>query len=426
MSFLTKILLNEIPAFSSVYSTVIEPIEKFDQPFRNEYTFNIYQRALDVLILPKYSEYEIEFELINKTDDNAALNIDVEGVGVNNVGGIAATEPKMSPQNLLIYTIFKNTRTWLNNELISDFFDLQDHAAYLSHLFSASNACKKSQSQILGYFKDDFTKEGIENPGIAARAKMSKNGKTFKLRGRLFNSLFLQDKPILASDIVLKFFRNDPLKVVFGPCRLKLNNFKIHLVCGRLLADPALQISRQLNQSPENYHSSQIEMNTFHLTDYTHGTLKNISTGSLPNYVMIAFQTDTRFNGGENFARFYYKDPGISRVWLSNQNLQFPMNSIYKIDRTNKSYIEIYKNMFTQTKISSVDFDVEDVANGYFILTFDLSENFDRNIRSTQDSSDLQLHLDFHARQTGLNVIICLIRNMTISVNNLRQTQLTF
>ena len=102
-----------------------------------------------------------------------------------------------------------------------------------------------------------------------------------------------------------------------------MNDFKIHLVCGRLLPDPALQISRQLNQSPENYHSSQIEMNTFHLNNYTQGTLKNISTGSLPNYVMIAFQVDARFNGGEDFARFYYKDPGISRVWLSNQNLQF-------------------------------------------------------------------------------------------------------
>ena len=49
MSLLSKIALNEYNPFTHVFTNIIEPLEKLDDAFRQEFTFNIYQRALDVV-----------------------------------------------------------------------------------------------------------------------------------------------------------------------------------------------------------------------------------------------------------------------------------------------------------------------------------------------------------------------------------------
>ena len=97
--------MNEYNPFTHVFTNIIEPLEKLDNPFRQEFTFNIYQRALDVVILPKYSEYELELSLVNLNNENPALNLD----DPNATPAVVATSTKMSPDNLILYTIFKKS-----------------------------------------------------------------------------------------------------------------------------------------------------------------------------------------------------------------------------------------------------------------------------------------------------------------------------
>ena len=185
-----------------------------------------------------------------------------------------------------------------------------------------------------------------------------------------------------------------------------------------------VDISKQLMSNFEPYNSSEIEMNSYHLTDTVQTTLKNISSGSLPNFIVVCFQKDLRFRGSSNKLNHRYVDPGISRIWLSNLDQQFPLNAPYNFE--NNSYTELYKNIFNQTKISSVDFELSDLKTGFYIIPFDLSENFNRQVIAKTDSSDLQLHLHFKSQVTDLNVIIYIIRDVTLNLNHLNQVHLSY
>ena len=408
---------------TDTYYQTYECIEKvLENPYRNVFTFDIKQSNIECVLLPEYCDLVLKLSMVN-TDNTPVKTKNVAAVA--GAGGITK-DSSCVPENSILYTFFKNIRVFLNNVLISDSFDLFHHKAYINLLLSSSNSVKKSLAQTVGYYREDYSKTNVdENPAVIAKIERTANGKEFIVRGRLFNDLFIQNTPIISSDILMKFYRNDDNIMCHGTSKIKLHDIKIEAVCANLSPEKAIDLNKSLLSNSYKYQTCEIEMNSIELKDdFDHSVFKQITSGSLPHYIVICFLKTTTLRGDYDQYPFKYEDPGIKDIYLTNYNKKYPLGKGYSFHPTNKDYTSAYKNLFDQTKLHSIDFTLAEYPIGFFLLAFDLTTPFnfgEHEEKTSFQTQELQLYISMHRPITGYSCLIYMSRSKEISVNSLKQ-----
>ena len=409
----------------NTYYQIYEPNEKLEDPYLDVYTFELKQRAIETVILPEYTDLVMEISIV----DSAGDALKTKTVTATDGTQTAATT-KCVPENCILYSFWKNQRIFCNNTLISDSFDLYHHKSYINILLSASNSCKKSLGPVFGYYKDDYEKDVAQNRAVISKIERSANSKKFIVRGRLFNDLFVQNTPIISADLLMKFYRNDYKIMCHGDSKIKVHDIKIHALCATLDPQKAISLNKNLISQAQIYDTNEIELNFFELKDdFNHGVLKNLTSGSMPHYVIVCFQKTTTFRGAFDEYCFKYEDPGIKDIYLSNFDKKYPLNQPYSFESVNTDYCSAYKSVFDQSKIDSIDFDISEFNNGYFLLAFDLTKSFtygETNNSSGFNTQELQLHVSMHTPITGYTCILYMSRSKKISINSLRQCLVSY
>jgi hypothetical protein len=417
---------------TNTYVTSYEPLEKIvENKYRNIFTFDIKQNSIETIFLPQFCDIVLELSIVDQAEQKIK-NKTVPGVTADPDNGIEAVAaiPKTSNtchENNILYTFFKNIRVFLNNVLISDSFDLYHHKAYINILLSATNSLKKSYGETFGYFKEDFTKAHATKPSTLSKIDMSANSKKFIVRGRLFDDLFVQNNPIIASDLLFKFHRNEDTVMLHEGGKIQLHDFRLEMVCSNLSPQKAISLNTSLISNSYKYNTCEHELSSFELkNDFDHGVFKNLTSGSMPHYIVVCFIKTETLRGSYTSYPFYYEDPGIKDLYISNYDRKYPLNKGYTFHSSNKDYTSAYKALFDQTKIHSIDFNLSEFPNGYFLLTFDLTDDFSYGTemfekRTTFDTQNLQLYVSTHQPITGYSVILYMSRRKFISTNSLKQ-----
>ncbi len=291
-------------------------------------------------------------------------------------------------------------------------------------LLSSTNAVKTSLATTFGFYKDDYSKTDQTNPAIIAKIERTANSRRFIVRGRLFTDLFVQDTPIISSDILMKFYRNDDNIMCHGESKIELHDIKIEAVCANLAPEKAISLNKSLLSNSYKYQTCEIEMNSFEMKDnFDHGIFKKITSGSMPHYVVICFLKTISLRGAYGEYPFKYVDPGLKDIYLTNYNKKFPLGRSYQFHPTNKDYTSAYKNLFDQTKLHSIDFNLSEYPNGFFLIPFDLTTDYSygNSEPSGFETQELQLYVSMHKPVTGYSCLIYMSRSKTISVNSLKQ-----
>ena len=406
---------------TDTYVQTYECAEKvIENAYRSVFTFDIKQTNIECVLLPEYCDLVMELSLVQTNGEKLKTK------DVTASGGIEAVtkDSDAVPENCILYTFFKNIRVHLNNVLISDSFDLFHHKAYINVLLSSTNSVKTSLATTFGFYKDDYLKTVANNPSVIAKIERTANSRKFIVRGRLFNDLFIQDTPIISSDILMKLYRNDDNVMCHGDSKIKLHDIKIEAVCANLSPEKAISLNKSLISNSYKYQTCEIEMNSIELKDeFDHSTFKKITSGSLPHYVVICFLKTSTLRGAFNEYPFKYEDPGLKDIYLMNYNKKYPLGRGYSFHPTNKDYTSAYKNLFDQTKLHSIDFNLAEYPNGFFLLPFDLTSDYSygNSDHPTFETQELQLYISTHQPITGYSCIIYMSRSKTISVNSLRQ-----
>ena len=416
------------------WSEVFEPNEKVsDGSFKKYWTFEIKHNQIDSHLRTDLMDIELELSVVNVdgttpliTNDKPAIR---NAAGAITTAAVAATDPTTSLENNMLYTFFKNFRMFLNGELVSDSLDLYHHKAYLYALLTLSNACKASLAASWGFYMDIYKNNESDNRGLMARVQRTSDSRKFKVRGPLFTELFCQSTPLIPCDLLLKLTRNTDQVMCHNNTKVQLHNISVIAGFSKLKPEYANSFQKTLQKSSQPYYTSEVEMSSIELKDnFSKGIFKKLTTGTLPTYVLLAFQKTSTFRGAYDEYSFKYEDFGISECYLQNHDKRYPLGGSYTFSSENPDYSYAYKSIFDASKITDLNFTLDQYPKGFFILAFELSSDFNHcsGFRHALEEQQLELFLQFHTPVSDVTVIIYMSREVVYNINALGQVSVEY
>jgi hypothetical protein len=424
--------LSHTPPFDDFYtSTQVQRFEPVTgpliDPFRRLYEFQINIDEINKHI--RFADLSITISIV-QNDDNKFITVAGPGLTVHE--GAVTT----SLSNNILYTLFQNQKVYLNNENISESYNMHHIQAYLYNLFSLSGSAQNSISHAWGFYDDadQIVTTTKQNPGFKSRNALLKNSRRIVLKGPILSSIFMQNTPLIASNIKIELERNNFERIlqteIDGGLKVRIEDIAIYLGISTIRDVYAAKMYKNLMVKPQQYFLNDTEMNYFTLNKGITNFKQRLFCKTRPELILVTFQPLAVFNGNYDTNIYKFTDPGLTQMYFLSDSIKYPLGLGYSFDTVDKSYVDSYKNLHDNIGLDSLNFSLENYPKNYFILGTDFTSEFgySKHVRRPLKNFDnIVLYLDFLNKLTqDWVVIIANYFSKTVTVNALKQSIVSY
>lgn len=301
-------------------------------------------------------------------------------------GGAATAE--VGPVNLFAHSLFEQISLSLNGKEVSSSNKDYPYQALLSTLLSYGNEAKSSQLVLSGYSKDTAGKMNelagddgrSDNAGLAARAGTLRTGEIREFIMKPNLAFFNQERLIPSHiDLKLELYQSRPTfnmmapnTATFKPVILDIDLY-VHEVAilPSLVTGHALQREKNPLVYPLKRLDTQIK--TASRGDSTFSG--DFFFGKAPNKVFVLMVEEGDRRGTYKQNPFNFQHFNLSSIQLRVAGVSVPERPI-QLDFAKKQYADAYLQLFNEVsglfEDRGLDITLEDFANGYCILAFNL------------------------------------------------------
>lgn len=309
--------------------------------------------------------------------------------------------------NNYLNSIFKTVTVELNNTVVAE----SHNHAYKSHLensLSFGSDATIAQLRLAGYFNDSGVETELNtfkvNSGYLQRLPLCKNSKTVQVMGPLCSDLCTQPKLILNNvDAKVTLTLN---KTVFftvadetAPnCILKIRS--AYLFLKNVYINPQLLMATEktLLQRPAIYPIKRNIVRNFTVAaNASNMIVDNISSGVLPQTVIVCLVTNAAFNGTINKNPLYYGNFNMTSIsmYVNGVVVNTPIPINYDDDMYAEAYHTLINSLGYYRNSESHAITLENFKNGMSALAFDLSIDGSTNCKSIITEGVLRIEAQF-------------------------------
>jgi hypothetical protein len=237
------------------------------------------------------------------------------------------------------------------------------------------------------------------NKGLETRHDIFKNNQTVQLKGRLHCDIFNINRYLLSNvNVSVKLTRNKPEFYLLGDGEYQIVIDDAFLRIRRVRISPhiALSHAKMLESINAKYPIKRVVLKQFSLPYMSSKcSLSNISTGILPQRVVVGFLDTTAYDGSLKLNPFNFKNLNVQKLTLKVASKALPYSSGLELDYPSNCYLQGYNSLFQGIRESGNDLTYSDYKAGYALYAFDLSPDLctDQHFNLFKDGS-LDLDID--------------------------------
>ena len=367
----------------------------------------------------------IEFHIPSSPDeyiDLARTMLYVKCRVVNSNGTPFGDSKDYAPVNLLLHSLFSQVDVKLRDTLVTPSVNTYAYKSYLETLLSYGSDAKDSHLTSELWYQDtgamDCHKlEGTTNTGYASRHAASDKSSLIELFGRPHADIFQQDRYLLSGvDMHLRFIRSSTAFHMM----VDTEDVKVAIVAATLHArkvsvNPALALAHaKLLDSGKfaKYPLRRGVVSTFTVPSGSYTFNKeNVITGQLPRRIVLAFVSNSAFNGNPKQNPYNFKHFNLNFLSLHNGSQVIPSQPLtpnYAAGEYLQAYNTLQQGMgFSHTE-RGVAIDRDDFKKGFAIYAFDLTpDQVEGDHVDVVNYGNLRIEVHFNTAPTvPLNCIV--------------------
>lgn len=309
--------------------------------------------------------------------------------------------------NNYLNSIFKTVTVELNNAVVSE---SHNHAfkSHLENTLSFGTDATKSQLKLSGYYEDggdEVVSGGYKNnKGYVERQSLFKNSKIVQAMGPLASDLCNQPKLILNNvDAKVTLALNKPSFFTVATAETPAYILKIksaHLFVKNVYINPELLMATEktLMQRAAVYPIKRNIVRNFTVPpNATSMIVDNISTGILPQTIIICLISNASFNGNRLLNPLYYRHFNMTSMslFINGVIVNTPIEINYADDMYAEAYHTLISALGYYRSFDSHAIKLEDYKNGLSMLAFDTSIDGSPHCRSMITEGVLRIEARF-------------------------------
>jgi len=300
--------------------------------------------------------------------DLARVHLHIKAKITKPDGSAFAAGEDVAPVNNWLHSLFSQVDVSLNDTLITPSENTYPYRAYFEKLLSYGQEAKESHLTTSLFYRDGINHmddtAGTDNIGRSVRQKLSAEGKTVDLYGRLHADIFHQHRYLL-NGVNMKL-RLIPSKSTFNliahsddanPIAPRSLITHASLFVRKVRLNPALELAHEkaLQQGTAKYPIKRVNLKTFSISQGSLGCVKdNLYLGQLPTRLIVGLVDSTAFNGSYSKNPFNFKTQNITYMSLHVQGRQIPSTPLTpQFDQD--SYVRAYHGLMEATGVSDTD-----------------------------------------------------------------------
>ena len=345
------------------------------------------------------------------------------------------------PSNLFLHSLFSQVDISLNDILVTSSVNTYSYRSMIETLLNYGEDSKLTHLTSALFYKDtakqmdtvDIDPTKPRNLGWIKRRSLMGKSNTIDMFGRLHADIFFQDRYLLNNvEMKLRLSRQKSSFSLTGDAtaanyKVIIKKAVLYVRKARINPEVMLAHATVLEKNTAKYPIRRVETKVLTLSTGLKNFIQdNISTGALPNRVVIGLVDSDAYNGLISKNPYNFQHYNLNKIGLSIDGEDAPYKAI-ELNFDAGNYIMGYYSLFTGVNKSVTEsgnfIDRDDYANGYTLFAFDLTgdlcsgEHF-----NLVRSGNLRLSLLFGtALTTAVNCIVYLEYQNIIEINKNRQ-----
>ena len=340
--------------------------------------------------------------------------------------------------NMFFHALIQRLDVYVGNSLITQSGGFYSWQAAIETLLNFGSDAKKSHLNNIMYYKDDY--DADNNPGVAARKRITDNGKAFEVFGPLHVGLFFQEKYLINNvPLRVKITKNPAsfylLSTTNYACKVEISEAVLWV--RRIQVSPSVELAHAralLKGKNAIYpmHQAEIEVMSVPPTQQTISR-DNLFMSKLPKKLIIGLVNNTNFNGDLQQHPFIFNHFNVVHVEVSvdGENVcGTPMMLDFSDQKYMRAYDGLFHSLNKSYSDSGLDISYEDFRKGYALFCFDLTADGCGNSSShfelaRQGNLRLKMHLNTPLAQT-VNLIVYGEFESILEITNTREVLLDY
>jgi hypothetical protein len=355
------------------------------------------------------------------------------------------TKPNIGPVNNLIHSLFSQCQVYLNNKEVENTNANYAYKAYLNNLLCHGKESKETFLENEMFIKDEAgqmdkfemyggttTNRVAEvdikkfNSGLLARHNIFKDNDLVQLKGRLHCDIFNTNRYLLSNvNVSVKLTRNKSEFYLIGNGEYQIIIEDTFLRIRRVRIAPhiALSHAKMLESLNAKYPIKRVTLKQFSLPYMSSKcSISNISTGILPQRVVIGFLDTSAYDGSLELNPYNFQHFNVQKLTLKVASKALPYSSGLELDYQNNCYMQGYNTLYQGIRESGNALTYKDYKNGYTLYAFDLSPDLcnDQHLNLFKDGS-LDLDIDLkEGHKSAVTVLFYLEYDNIIEITKQR------
>ena len=397
---------------------------------------------LDTLIFNINESGKNAFIDLNKTELQLVIQIlEKDGKPLKNIGSTNYANKQVSFIQNGMHSLFQNLSVSVNNQVVTQGNNDYAHNSYLIDFFDTSAEAKRGYLSSQLWYPDstgEMNNVDGSNTGYIERAKNFGNV-PHTVIGNIHSPLFEQEKPMPpGTNIRLEFKLNKPgfyfmsnRKKKDNATPLNPNAFKLKIIDAKVFAhyidveDEVIQEEEsKLKRESMSYQVKDVVTKAFTVKPSSQKiNIRDVSTGKLPESVVVGFTTDTSYTGMSLVESPYnFKAYDLDTITLNVDNKPYADLTLTP-NTDNPDFARTYRNFFDQTGltkdggVNAPEISKFDFLNGYCLYPWRLEpDTGDGSVYEGEGA--LSIDLEFtKIPEKALRMIVLAVYNREIFIN---------
>jgi hypothetical protein len=385
----------------------------------------------------------IEFRVNGSAEEYTDLSqtyLYVEAKVVDSVDNALADTVVCGPVNLLLHSLFSQVDITLNDILVTSSVNTYAYRSIIETLLNYGEDSKNTHLTASLFYKDtagQMDSVSLEaktaNLGWLKRRSIMGKSKTIDMFGRLHADIFFQDRYLLNNvEMKIRLSRQKSSFCLIGDTAAANNKVLIkkavlYVRKARINPEVMLAHASVLEKTTAKYPIRRVETKVITLSKGLKNVIHdNITTGVIPNRVVLGLVDSDAYNGDITQNPFNFKHHKLYKVAFSIDGEETPHKSI-DLNFDSDNYILGYYSLFTGVDKSVTEsgnfIDRDEYKAGYTLFAYDLTADLcSGNHFNLVRNGNMRLSLSFkEPLPKAVNCIIYMEFQNMIEINKNRQ-----